>query len=322
MSIEYKNRLWDIKDDSLISVITPFFNRANVIDRALESVNKQTYRDFEYIIVDDGSIENCDAKIKAYIDSVDFPCVFLKKENGGAHTAKNCGVKKSRGRYIVFLDSDDEFVPEALERFIYEGWDKISNHDNDYFEIKMRCINQNGIEIGDRFPDGINDLPHEQALRIYENTKGEHIGMRLGDIMRMNPWPEPKGVTFVTEDILWCKLRRQYKAFFSNQIVRIYHTDSSDSLDRRKNNNTQQLINTLWNITYMLNDWNVFKVKYGKAYLKYILLYNVLSIILRKKKSEFERCTLIRKKDKILAVIMIIPAVIIKPIYSFSRGLL
>lgn len=263
----YNNELWGSRKNSLVSIITAYYNRANVIDRALNSVRNQSFRDFEYIIVDDGSIESSDDKIISYMNDVDFPCLFIKKQNGGVHTARNTGITLSRGKYIIFIDSDDELVPDSLERFV-KVWTEVETSKLGYFEVKMRCKNQNGIEEGQRFPDGINDLPYAQALRIYEKIKGEHIGMRLGKVLRENLWPEPKGVKFVTEDILWCKLRKKYKSYFSNQIARVYYTDTEDSLDRAKNNNEQSFINILWNITYMLNDWRIYKTKYGKNYFR------------------------------------------------------
>lgn len=97
-----------------ISVIITTYNRANFIDRAIKSVLNQIYQDFEIIIVDDGSTDNTEEIIKGYKDK---RIIYIKhKKNQGISAARNTRIKKSRGEYIAFLDSDDEWVPEKLSK--------------------------------------------------------------------------------------------------------------------------------------------------------------------------------------------------------------
>ena len=97
----------------MISVIMPTYNRAYVIDRAILSVLKQTYRDYELIIVDDGSDDNTSTKVQRFEDE---RIIYIKLENNrGASFARNVGIKKANGEYITFLDSDNEWRPNYLE---------------------------------------------------------------------------------------------------------------------------------------------------------------------------------------------------------------
>jgi len=96
----------------LISIIIPTFNRADWIKAAIESVLKQTYQNFELLIIDDGSTDNtkkiisfCDKKIKYYF-----------QKNKGPSAARNFGIKEANGKYICFLDSDDQWAKTKLER--------------------------------------------------------------------------------------------------------------------------------------------------------------------------------------------------------------
>jgi len=99
---------------SKVSVVIPVYNRAAVIERALESVLAQTYRDMEIIVVDDGSTDNtvgvvrsiCDDRIRC------IPC----KANRGSGAARNEGLNAATGKYVAFLDSDDEWLPEKIEK--------------------------------------------------------------------------------------------------------------------------------------------------------------------------------------------------------------
>ncbi len=282
---KYKfNQYWEEKTQSTVSVITPFYNRGYCLERVFKSVNNQTFRDFEYIVVDDGSAENNDSIVEAFMNSVDFPVMYIKKENGGVHTARNIAIKHSRGKYIVCIDSDDELVPEALQ-IMTDVWEEIPEDDrNDYFEVKFRCMNLEGGDVGPEFPDNLNSLPYDQRIKIYESIKGEHIGVRRGDIMRANPWPEPDGITFVTENVLWCVLRRKYKSYFSNKIARVYHTETTDSLTKqnRKFKSIQSLRNSCWNAAYYLNNKKVFyaRERIHKVFLdlaRYCIFNHILS---------------------------------------------
>jgi len=99
-----------------VSVIIPTYNRADLLPRAIDSVLNQTFKDFELIIVDDGSTDNTKEIVKEY-QKKDERIKYIWQENsGGPAKPKNTGIKNSQGEYIAFLDSDDEWLPEKLEK--------------------------------------------------------------------------------------------------------------------------------------------------------------------------------------------------------------
>lgn len=95
----------------LISVIVPTFDRWPVLRRALDSVFAQRFRDFELIVVDDGSTDRTSEELK----KAGLPLRLFTTERRGVAAARNFGVSQARGRYIVFLDSDDTWLPRKLE---------------------------------------------------------------------------------------------------------------------------------------------------------------------------------------------------------------
>ncbi len=96
----------------LISVVIPTYNRAYILPKAIESVFNQTFRDLELIIVDDGSTDETPYLVAKY------PLIYVRKPHRGVSHARNVGVLKAKGEFIAFLDSDDVFVPEKLEKQI------------------------------------------------------------------------------------------------------------------------------------------------------------------------------------------------------------
>ncbi len=101
----------------MISVIIPVYNQADKILGTLKSLAKQTYQDFEVIIVNDGSRDNVEAVFSRYYQAlkVDQHYLFLNQENQGAPAARNRGEKEARGEYLFFCDADAVLVPDALE---------------------------------------------------------------------------------------------------------------------------------------------------------------------------------------------------------------
>lgn len=97
-----------------ISVITPTFNRARILPRAIESALAQTFDDWEYIIVDDGSTDDTHHAIRSLIE--DDPRIrYHRSDNHGTAQARDLGCSIAHGRYVTFLDSDDEYLPDHLE---------------------------------------------------------------------------------------------------------------------------------------------------------------------------------------------------------------
>jgi len=104
------------KHTPLITIITPAYNAEHFITDAIESVLKQTYTDWEMIIVDDHSTDRTIEKVHAYIKQDDRITLIQLGENSGSAVARNRAINAARGRFIAFLDSDDLWVPEKLEK--------------------------------------------------------------------------------------------------------------------------------------------------------------------------------------------------------------
>lgn len=98
-----------------ISVIIPLYNKEKIVERSVNSVLNQSFQDFELIIVDDGSTDNSFDIVNKIKDN---RIRLIRQENGGPAKARNTGAKRACGEWIVFLDADDELLPEALETFV------------------------------------------------------------------------------------------------------------------------------------------------------------------------------------------------------------
>lgn len=102
--------------NNTVSVVIPTYNREKSIVRAVESVLGQTYRDVEVIVVDDCSKDNTASVMKEHFENDNRVIYYIQEKNAGACAARNKGVQLATGKYVAFLDSDDEFLPEKIEK--------------------------------------------------------------------------------------------------------------------------------------------------------------------------------------------------------------
>ena len=125
--------------NALVSVIMPSFNTAKYIAETIDSVLAQTYQNWELIIVDDCSTDNTDEVVGKYL--TDTRIKYLKNEqNSGAAASRNKALREAKGKWIAFLDSDDFWEPEKLQKQI--GFMEETGHKFTYTDYKL--INENG----------------------------------------------------------------------------------------------------------------------------------------------------------------------------------
>ena len=124
-----------------VSVITPVYNGARTIARAIDSVLAQSFRDFEIIIVDDGSSDGTAEIIESYGERV----TLLRESHAQQAAARNLAVKTSRGEYLAFLDADDSWLPDKLARCV-EALDRDSRHVMVY--SNMIAVGSDGADLG------------------------------------------------------------------------------------------------------------------------------------------------------------------------------
>jgi glycosyltransferase involved in cell wall biosynthesis len=208
----------------LFTVFTPTFNRAGTLPRVYDSLKKQTFRDFEWLIVDDGSSDGTRQVVEKWQTEADFPVRYIYQANQGKPAAHNRAVHEARGRLFLTLDSDDACIPEALERLHYH-WDNIPIDQRDKFSaVTALCKDQNERLVGTRFPRDIMDSDSVE-MSLSGRIQGEKWGFQRTDVLKQYPFPTRPGEKFLPESVVWLALSRRYKTRFVNEILRIYNID-------------------------------------------------------------------------------------------------
>jgi len=207
------------------TVFTPTFNRAHTLHRAYLSLQAQTCRDFEWLIVDDGSADGTEELVQRWQREALVPIRYVRQPHGGAHRAhQNCLVE-ARGELIIKLDSDDGCVATALERLKHHWLALPASERSAFSGITALCQDQAGELVGDVFPESPLDCSAAE-LEYEHRVRGEKWGCVRADVLRMFPYPEDVPGNFIPESYVWVQVSRQFKTRHVNEILRVYWTDA------------------------------------------------------------------------------------------------
>ena len=208
-----------------VSVIIPTYNRADLISKPIQSVLAQSYQDFEIIVVDDCSTDNTET----VLESFDDPRIHYiqHQTNSGAAVARNTGIDRSTGDYVAFLDSDDEWLPEKLEK-------------------QLNLFQQCGSEVGFIYTGFAAVNESNQVQRVissnYRGSLSDHllynnfIGTPSTVIVRRKYLKQVKGFdpnmpSFIEDMDLWLRLSEHCQFEVIPEVLTLYaYGDSGDRL--------------------------------------------------------------------------------------------
>ena len=183
----------------MITVFTPTFNRAYIIENLYKSLQAQTDKDFEWVVVDDGSSDNTKELFEKFASNDNgFTITYQIQPNGGKHRAINRGVELAKGELFFIVDSDDYLTENAIE--------KIKSWANSLGEGKWAGVS--GVR-GYNETTPIGQAPTAQfvdATNLERDDKkllGDKAEVYFTDILRKYPFPEFDGENFITEEVVW-----------------------------------------------------------------------------------------------------------------------
>ena len=209
-----------------ITLFTPTYNRAYILDTLYRSVQRQTYRNFEWIIMDDGSTDNTEELVRSWMeDGNDFPIRFYKVPNGGKCRAINRGLELAEGELFFTMDSDDYLTDDALEK-VALWFDNLDSDEDIQGIVSNRgyCANKTANYL---FSENYLDKP---LLDIYTFTRdgkqvfdGERAFVFYTNFHRKYPYPEFPGENFLGEAVVWNRMAADgYKMRFYNDIIWVF----------------------------------------------------------------------------------------------------
>ncbi len=187
-----------------ITIFTPTYNRAYILNKLYESLCNQKYRDFEWLIVDDGSTDNTKELIKGYIKEKRINIKYFYQENSGKHIAINNGVQNAQGDIFFIVDSDDYLCESALLN-IKNCFDKLNNN-NKIAGIGGLRIHEDGTIIGKTFSKRKQFIDSSSIDRRKYNILGDKAECFYTNILKNYKFPKIEGEKFISEAYIWNKI--------------------------------------------------------------------------------------------------------------------
>lgn len=219
----------------IVTVLTPTFNRGGALNNLYQSLQKQTIKDFEWLLVDDGSTDDTKNIAEEMREKAEFPMRCIYKENGGKHTALNVGVKQITSELTFIVDSDDTLVPDAIETIL--------QYHKKYREREDLC----GYSFLRRFPDGkINGKPFEPDEKVgtyiecrinADDTQADKAEVFYTRCLKEFPFPEYRDEKFLGEDLVWIRMAMKYQMVHINRAIYVgNYLEDGLTKNRRRNN--------------------------------------------------------------------------------------
>ena len=202
-----------------LTIFTPTYNRAYIIEKLYRSLQRQTCHDFEWLVVDDGSSDNTETLFEAWQrEETHFPIRYFKQANGGKHRAINRGLELAQGELFFTVDSDDYLTDDAIEKVL--GWEAELPQDEKYCGFAGNLGTAPDTTPNKSFEKGYFE---GTALDRYGEVDGERAMVFYTDIHRKYPYPLFENERFITEAVAWNRMAHDgYKMRFYNDIIWIY----------------------------------------------------------------------------------------------------
>jgi glycosyltransferase involved in cell wall biosynthesis len=203
----------------LITIFTPTYNRKVLIERLYQSLLQQTQKNFEWVVVDDGSTDNTEKYFSdLLIKQQPFPIRYIKQENGGKHRAINNGVRKASGELFFIVDSDDCLTEYAIYKI--NQWVATLDDSHKWAGISgLKGYSKESV-VGQHSEATYVDAKNCERRKY--NLSGDKAEVYFTEILKQYPFPEIPGENFISEEIVWNSIARDgYYIRWFNEIIYI-----------------------------------------------------------------------------------------------------
>ena len=256
----------------MITILTPTYNRANLLKNAYNSLKKQTSNEFEWLIIDDGSVDNTKKVVDSFIKEKKVNINYYKKENGGKHTALNYGVKKAKGTLLLILDSDDYLDKNAVKLSL-DYWDKYKNNNKICGMTFLKKI-ENPMYKDIKFEECISNMID---FKYNKKILADMCEVMRTDILKEYPYPVFKNEKFLSEVIVTGEIAKKYDtAYIPIEIYYAKYLEDGLSQNWMKLVVNNPLGARANNLLFMSKEFN-FIIR-----LKNCIMFDIFSIIAKK----------------------------------------
>ncbi|WP_415944956.1 glycosyltransferase family 2 protein [Selenomonas montiformis] len=201
-----------------LTILTTTYNRAHLLPQVFNSLQKQTVKAFEWLVIDDGSTDST-ADYMQNLPVVEFPVQFHRKENGGKHTAMNYSHPFIHGEIVIIVDSDDYLVPDAVETILTD-WQRYADKSN-IGVLSYEKGGQNGKIISERADVPDYYVCDDIHFCVNHRVRGDRAEVVRTEIFKKFPLPAHENEKFMSEGWLWNNIAIKYRTVYIQKVIYI-----------------------------------------------------------------------------------------------------
>ena len=258
-----------LKSSPRLTILTTTYNRSHLLHRCYESLCKQTCKNFEWLIVDDGSTDTTEEVVNNIKkESPPFAICYVKKENGGKHTALNFSHPYINGEYLLMLDDDDYLTADAVE-IALQDWSIYTDNK------RIGCISYQRADLktnkplvsGYEKPGGGPIISNYIDFRVNAVRKGDCAEVVRTSMFVKFPAPVYEGEKFLPEDFLWVKSAFEYDTVYISKVIYLCEYRADGLTKGKSKNRFKDPLGGMYTCNLYFNPKISFGVQMKKAFL-------------------------------------------------------
>ncbi|MEH6590010.1 MAG: glycosyltransferase family A protein [Halioglobus sp.] len=208
---------------TLVSVLTPTWNRAEYLSDVWKGLSSQTVRSFEWIVANDGSEDNTVEVVRKLADKSDFPVIIVNASlRIGKSRMDNEAVQQANGEFIIWCDSDDVLLPDAID-VLLKAWESIDEHERGNYAGVTALCEAEGVALGKEYPSGKgSDLPLNDLLY---RMRSDLVIFTRSELLKKSPFKE---VDFlISESSVWNQIGGKLTRFVPRVLKKVRYGEKN-----------------------------------------------------------------------------------------------
>lgn len=290
---------------NLVTIFTPTYNRCYTLKKLYQSLLSQDDKNFEWIIVDDGSTDDTKEYINKIIEDKQINIIYKYQENSGKHAAINTGIDLASGKYFAIVDSDDYLTEDAVSK-IRKWFSEIENSKTKFVGVAGQKGYSINTPIGTTFEGIFIDAKNTERNKY--GITGDKFEIYYTKVLKSNKFPVFPNEKFISEIVVWNRLARQ------GYYIR-YHQNIVYLCNYLEDGLTKNIINHIKNSPKGFALTITEQVKYDNISFKQKMSYYSLYYYARKSNASLKEIS----KELQTSKLMIVLSVIIRKVYKIGK---
>jgi len=292
----------------MITILTPSYNRGYIIKKAYDSLVRQEDKDFEWLIVDDGSTDDTKKIVDGFIKENKIKIRYYYKKNGGKHTALNYGIKRLKGDLVLILDSDDYLTDDAVKKIKF-FWNKYCDNEKICGLSFLREL-KNRKTIAKKY-EGTEIISNHITFRYNKGLLGDMAEVFRADVIKKYPFPVYDGERFLSEAIVWNRIAFDYDTVYINEPIYVCEYLEDGLSNSCLNSRIKCPVGSLENSKVFMDKRFKLSIR-----IKNAILYIGFSLIAKRKIKQ-----IIKESNHSLLTVLVLPLGFLFYLYLKSRNI-